>query len=298
MSIFYKLTYEINLANPNSNYIQAITKYNAEVDILKANGKDIRFITREGKDIPLLIEQAKKEGFTHLKLQCHTSGELTLQKIFPQLKPAMLDPALECLKENKKADALMAKTKILDYIKEVQHAHDRGSEETTLPSLSYKQALFLINNIRSQLEIGCINMPSINTILFQWSNYNFVLSYGENSSIVEMPSICLDLDDGFVAKYPEKLSNLITKELQKFFFAWKNKDYEGEVITNTQAQITFGKEEITRAIRILYQGFKQKNSLFTKIGPQITQEITAFLGAGLSEREALEVAKSNFCSPK
>lgn len=86
---------------------------------------------------------------------------------------------------------------------------------------------------------NAINLRSLNKILFYFHNRNYILDYSEKKPYFDTTcSIHFDIDDGFLMN-GDPLFNDVSTELNKHFTRWKENNYEGAVIPESQSGFNY-----------------------------------------------------------
>ncbi len=230
MSVFTRGAYTINFAN--TSYINAIAKYNKKSHIDKITdgaGNPIGILMiPEGQrslgNLSSIIEALSTSSATsEITIEYVTSNSNSTFGIFPMLAPKTT-PILEATKSP--ASSHLAAV--------VFNATDSGemwcleAEAPDMPSLLTRdEAMRLVQQYECS---GAIVLPTLNTIVFQYKSACFYLTYGDKCDIDHMNNMVLDLDDGFLFKYPENATSQvrnIAAALQTYFVMWKGNNYEG-----------------------------------------------------------------------
>lgn len=229
MSIFTRGAYAINFAN--ASYIDAIAKYNQKSYINKITdsaGKAIA-LPEERKslsNLKLIIQElsASSPAIDEINVEYLTGNSSSMFGVFPMVAPQHIAGSAETLSSS-----------YLDGV--VFNATDSREMYMVLPeppaTLTREEAMSLVQKYDCS---GAIELQELNTVVFEYKNACFYLSYGTPCEIGHMNNIVLDLDDGFLFKYPEDSSprvNSIASTLQTHFLTWKGNNYEGPLFTQS-----------------------------------------------------------------
>jgi len=130
----------------------------------------------------------------------------------------------------------------------------------TIPMLSLRknesvtmyEAFMILSAVDKQLDkalahtkiTGAMHFASLQQIIFQVDDINFLFSYGEQFDIEKLQDFCLDMDNGFYCHEPKQNLKPILSELQVHFTQWKEKGRKGPVICQDAAHFTSQIQEV------------------------------------------------------
>lgn len=101
---------------------------------------------------------------------------------------------------------------------------------------------------------GAVDFPSMKTIVFEYKGMCGYIHYGENPRAALLELMEFDIDDGFTNRHDDiyandrdPIGNAVSAELQKFFIAWKENNYQGKPIPDAAALILTAPTQATLA---------------------------------------------------
>ena len=230
MAIFTRGQYAINLKD-NDSYINAIARFN--------EGLRIDAI-RDSSDNEIIIPEGKKRlKYLHEIIANLATEQDTIVIDYTAMNSSSLINAFLPFSLESKASSV--NTKAAQYLKRLVEASQEEGPAFPLydhpDRLTREDAIALAQRYDFS---GAIEIPELNTILFQHGLTCFYLTYGEPCKIGDMHYMNLDIDEGFFFKDAEKSSvptevNQIAAKLQEHFIRWKNAGYKDELFSPQMA---------------------------------------------------------------
>ncbi len=240
MGIAYKGIYKIDLKR--KRYIDAIIQYNSQVHI-----EEITLFNNMHK----FRQQWEPSSFglqlSHLQtkidnlLQLYSGGQEVEVKYFSMDSWGMYNVLLP-IKESLRDEILRSEpsekiTTITSYIEHLIFSETNIGglcpyvPEPPMYTLNRSEAMQVI--LRLPKVSQCIELPELNTIVFGSFEDQadvFYLQYGEKLNVESMHYPSFDIDSGFLSKYgfSENTASVVAA-MQKYFQAWKDRDYEGAI---------------------------------------------------------------------
>ena len=237
----FKVSYTIELEN--EAYINAIAKYNSKIVITSMQnsltGNEI--IIPKNKNLGNLKKilhniSSQDPSVTQIKITGMSKNSTSVIGIF---HPIPEHP--KAIKINPVAEAHFQKAYASTYGDDDDWLTEPLNEFTKEEAIAIAQ----------QYAAEAIELPELNTILFQRDEQCFYLKYGDSPGIGHIPYMHFKIDEGF-SFYVDKNSYLIfkdleaeehgnidpqkkaiTKKLQEQFVTWKNNDYAGNLFPDS-----------------------------------------------------------------
>jgi hypothetical protein len=226
MSLPVSGTYGIHFTN--SSYIQAIIKYNQKASITKITDSQGN-ITEDlipMDQLALIIQSVSAASPTieGISIEYSSYDSLSMFGVFPILPP----------QQGMKPVSPLAASYLRGL---VRNSTGTGRPCMILPKhpsmLSRDEVIGLIQQYDCS---GAIELPELNTVVFQYEAACFYLTYGNPCKIGNMSFIRLDIDDGFVyLETDDPQVDRIASVLQKHFIRWKKQNYEGPLFAENMA---------------------------------------------------------------
>jgi len=234
----------------NLNYINAIATYNKNVHIKKINGRNVSEQGYGGKDLPSILPTIRAE---ELNIECVSGDSASTVGAFPVIdKDKLLSAISDVLTEKEQAVAAENSAKIEGYFQELIQKGSFDiyySPPEGLAPLNQSQAILVLDRIQKKFEVtGAMLFPQHEAILLQFNHDNYLLRYGNKTSLKEMARIVLDIDDGFCSsRYDlegKEMDKTIHDELQAYFQKWKANNYQGVLISANQSGFKYGQSPV------------------------------------------------------
>lgn len=258
MTIFSTIGLTYIIDKNNVDYIKALIKYGRNIFINKVNGEKItsgHSSKTLAADLQAIIN-ASSDDNQPIVLQCETTDSFSAEGILPKIPTDVLLKSVPQTLSNNDLRIIHHSVSIIGiYLTQVTDPN-RNDDADPLPThidildINYKQAVHIFDQLQKMLDgsptlmkkprniTGCIHIAEANTILFQIDGVAFTLQYGENSTYGRCFPFYFHAGIGFGpnnALLHTPNDHPILQGLQKHFLAWKEKHYQGEMITPEQA---------------------------------------------------------------